>query len=76
MAVDHIEDYLEQPDEDEQLELRYPRNIEEAMADIAIVFHWSPEVMDAWGLDELMAWHDRARTRYEADIKARGLNVK
>lgn len=74
--MDDLEDYLQAPDEDEQLERRYPRNVEETMADIAIVFHWAPQVMDAWSLEELVAWHDRARARYEMDVKARGFNVK
>ncbi|HDR9506576.1 GpE family phage tail protein [Burkholderia cepacia] len=35
------------------------------MADIALVFHWTPAVMDAMPLAELMAWRERARARYE-----------
>lgn len=67
---------MEIPDEDEQLEMRYPQDVEEAMADIAIVFHWPPEVMHAWSIAELVDWHDRAKARYVADVKARGFNVK
>jgi hypothetical protein len=37
------------------------------MADIAGVFHWSPAVMDDFGLGELMAWRERARQRCGAD---------
>ncbi|MBJ9727521.1 MULTISPECIES: GpE family phage tail protein [Burkholderia cepacia complex] len=35
------------------------------MADIALVFHWTPDVMNAMSLDELMAWREHARVRYE-----------
>ncbi|VWD07621.1 putative phage tail-associated protein [Burkholderia aenigmatica] len=35
------------------------------MADIALVFHWSPDVMDAMLLPDLMGWRERARVRYE-----------
>lgn len=34
------------------------------MADIAIVFHWTPEVMNPMPLDELMDWRELARERY------------
>lgn len=37
------------------------------MADIAVVFHWSPEVMAAFTLTELMEWRERARRRYETE---------
>ncbi|QET30465.1 GpE family phage tail protein [Burkholderia multivorans] len=35
------------------------------MADIALVFHWSPDAMAAMPLSELMDWRERARERYE-----------
>ncbi|UVS99071.1 GpE family phage tail protein [Burkholderia glumae] len=35
------------------------------MADIALVFHWSPDVMTVMSLRELMDWRERARERYE-----------
>ncbi|VBB13940.1 MULTISPECIES: GpE family phage tail protein [Burkholderia cepacia complex] len=35
------------------------------MADVATVFHWSPAVMDAMSVSELMDWRERARVRYE-----------
>lgn len=37
------------------------------MADIALVFHWSPEVMNSLTLAELMDWRERARVRYESE---------
>lgn len=33
------------------------------MADIAVVFHWPPNVMDDMQLGELMDWWERARER-------------
>lgn len=46
-----------------------PDCVENAMADIAIVFHWPPDVMDGWYLEELMEWRERARVRYQVDDK-------
>lgn len=37
------------------------------MADIAVVFHWSPAVMDGMSVEELMAWRERARERNGTD---------
>lgn len=37
------------------------------MADIAVVFHWPPEAMDAMDLDDLSAWRERARVRSGAN---------
>ncbi|WP_343817583.1 GpE family phage tail protein [Dyella marensis] len=33
------------------------------MADIAVVFHWSPSTMDAMAVSELVQWRERARLR-------------
>jgi hypothetical protein len=35
------------------------------MADLAMVFHWTPTDMDSLGVTELMEWRERARTRWE-----------
>lgn len=37
------------------------------MADIAVIFHWSPADMAPFTLDELMAWRERARQRSGAE---------
>jgi len=37
------------------------------MADVAIVFHWSPAVMDDMTVSELMEWRERARVRVQPD---------
>lgn len=37
------------------------------MADLAIVFHWSPGDMADMSLPELMAWRERARQRCESN---------
>ncbi|WP_080407743.1 GpE family phage tail protein [Burkholderia ubonensis] len=37
------------------------------MADIAAVFGWTPSVMDAFSLAELMDWRERARVRAGAE---------
>ncbi|MDO8908900.1 MAG: GpE family phage tail protein [Pseudohongiella sp.] len=39
------------------------------MADIALVFHWTPDIMDAMEIDELVSWRERARVRYEVKGK-------
>jgi len=36
------------------------------MADIALVFHWAPAVMDAMSVGELMVWRGKAAERWEA----------
>ena len=35
------------------------------MADLAVVFHWSPADMAGLSLTELMEWRERARQRSE-----------
>ncbi len=35
------------------------------MADVAVVFHWTPADMDPMTLEELMDWHQLARKRVE-----------
>jgi len=35
------------------------------MADLAIVFHWTPSDMDTMSLPELMEWREQARRRHE-----------
>ncbi|WP_080400769.1 GpE family phage tail protein [Burkholderia ubonensis] len=37
------------------------------MADIAAVFGWTPPVMDAFSLAELMDWRERARVHAGAE---------
>lgn len=37
------------------------------MADIAVVFGWSPADMGAFSLSELMVWRERARVRSGVD---------
>lgn len=36
------------------------------MADVALVFGWTPDAMAAMPLTELMAWRERARRRHES----------
>lgn len=33
------------------------------MADVAIIFHWSPDDMDRMSLSELMGWREQAAKR-------------
>lgn len=35
------------------------------MADLAMVFHWTPGDMDTMALPELMGWREQARRRHE-----------
>lgn len=39
------------------------------MADVAIIFHWSPAVMDRMDLSELMGWREQAARRSKAPEK-------
>jgi len=41
--------------------------VEEAMADIAAIFHWSPGDMYLMSLPELMEWREQARKRSGAE---------
>lgn len=41
------------------------------MADIATVFHWTPETMDPMELEDLIAWRERARVRHEKSESGR-----
>ncbi|WP_264754453.1 GpE family phage tail protein [Acinetobacter sp. ANC 4169] len=36
---------------------------------MAVVFHWTPADCDDYEIDELMAWHERARARWETDSR-------
>lgn len=36
------------------------------MADLAVVFRWSPRDMDDMSLSELARWREKARIRHEA----------
>ncbi|POY41613.1 hypothetical protein C3Z13_11150 [Avibacterium endocarditidis] len=36
-----------------------PATVEDTIADIATVFHWSPNVFDEMELDELMQWRGK-----------------
>lgn len=38
----------------------------DAMADIAMVFGWTPDVMDKMSLSDLAMWREKARERHEA----------
>lgn len=37
------------------------------MADLAAVFHWSPDVMDRMSVGELMAWREQAAKRVSSN---------
>ena len=39
--------------------------VEDAMADVALVFHWTPADVADMTVTELMEWRERARQRYE-----------
>ena len=47
--------------------LGLPIEVEDAMADIATVFHWPPAAMDDLELADLMKWRERARVRGGAE---------
>lgn len=44
-----------------------PRRVEDAMADIAVIFHWSPQAMADMSISELMEWREQARKRHEPE---------
>ncbi|QEL12235.1 GpE family phage tail protein [Kushneria phosphatilytica] len=46
------------------------------MADLAIVFHWTPADCAEFTLRELMEWRERARKRSNPDEGNRGQSAK
>nr|WP_224785869.1 GpE family phage tail protein [Pandoraea fibrosis] len=44
-----------------------PLDVEDAFADVAVIFHFQPSALDGWSLTELMQWRERARIRSGAD---------
>jgi len=42
------------------------------MADIAFVFHWSPDSLDALSVQDLMQWRARAACRHNPEGQTRG----
>ncbi|MDQ9001562.1 GpE family phage tail protein [Acinetobacter baumannii] len=44
-----------------------PDSVDDVIANLAVVFHWTPADCDSFSLEELMAWEDRARKRTEAE---------
>ena len=43
-----------------------PGDIDNAMADIAAIFHWSRADMESLEPEELARWHERAIDRFKA----------
>ena len=41
--------------------------VEDAMADIAIIFHWQPQAFERMTFSELMQWREKARERNETE---------
>lgn len=37
------------------------------MADVALVFHWTPADMESMTLTDLMEWRERARIRHNPE---------
>ncbi len=37
------------------------------MANIAVVFHWTPDTMDKMAISELMQWQHEAKIRSESE---------
>ncbi|WP_442902644.1 GpE family phage tail protein [Gilliamella sp. Choc6-1] len=47
----------------EQCNNGIPNRVEDAIADIASIFHWQPSAMYEFTLSELMEWREQARLR-------------
>ena len=41
--------------------------VEDAMADIALIFHWQPQAFEQMTVAELMTWREKARERNETE---------
>lgn len=44
--------------------MKWPARVEEFYADVAMIFHWGPAVMDSMALAELAQWRDLAVQRW------------
>nr|WP_150586647.1 GpE family phage tail protein [Pandoraea communis] len=44
-----------------------PGDVDDAFADVAVIFHFQPSAMDDWSLSDLMKWRERARVRSGAN---------
>lgn len=40
-------------------------HVEDAIADIAMVFHWQPDAFDNMSFADLIRWREKARERSE-----------
>lgn len=49
--------------------------VEDAMADIAIIFHWQPQAFEQMTFSELMQWREKARERNETELIDYVLNM-
>ncbi|WP_196247801.1 GpE family phage tail protein [Gallibacterium anatis] len=47
--------------------LTVTETVEDAIADIATVFHWQPTAFDEMYLDELMSWREKAIERSQSE---------
>ncbi|WP_322835826.1 GpE family phage tail protein [Alkanindiges illinoisensis] len=43
--------------------------VEDAIANIAVVFHWPPQAYEHMSLSELMLWHQKAIERNGSDAE-------
>ncbi|WP_341457184.1 GpE family phage tail protein [Acinetobacter venetianus] len=43
--------------------------MDEVIADLAVVFHWTPNDCSDYSIEELIDWHERARKRWETESK-------
>nr|WP_150614899.1 GpE family phage tail protein [Pandoraea terrigena] len=44
-----------------------PGDVDDAFADVAVIFHFQPSAMDDWSLSDLVKWRERARVRSGAN---------
>ncbi|WP_322766163.1 GpE family phage tail protein [Acinetobacter sp. CIP 102529] len=44
-----------------------PNSVDDVIANLAVVFHWTPTDCADFSLEELMAWEHRARKRIETE---------
>lgn len=44
-----------------------PKTVDDAIADIAAVFHWQPSTFNDMYLDELMSWREKAIERSQSE---------
>ncbi|WP_336931193.1 GpE family phage tail protein [Acinetobacter tandoii] len=48
-----------------ECEGKIPSSVDEVIANLAVIFHWTPKDCEDFEIEELMQWNERAKARSE-----------